>query len=322
MSYSKIKATGSYLPAEVMTNHDLENLVDTSHEWIYTRTGIETRHIAKPHESTCDLAEQAANAALASSTLQATDIDLIVVATTTADQVFPSTACILQQRLGIKDSPAFDVQAVCAGFLYALDIADKFIRTKSATRALVIGAETFSRIIDWTDRTTCVLFGDGAGAVILEAAETPGIHSTHLRANGAYKDLLSVPVGVSRNFDQIVEGSAYTQMQGGEVFKIAVKCMEQIALETLEANQVTVDQVDWLVPHQANYRIISATAKRLGIPMDKVVVTINRHGNTSAASIPLALDAAVRDGRINSGDRILVEGFGGGFTWGSAYLTY
>ncbi len=322
MIYSKISATGSYLPADVMTNHDLEKLVDTSHEWIYSRTGIEKRHIAQPYESTCDLAEQAANAALEASECQADDIDLIVIATTTADQVFPSTACILQERLGIKDSPAFDVQAVCAGFLYALDIADKFIRTQSATRALVIGAETFSRIIDWTDRTTCVLFGDGAGAVIIEAAEAPGVHSTHLRANGSYKDLLSVPVGVSRNFDQIINGSAYTQMQGGEVFKIAVKCMEQIALETLQANRVTVDEVDWLIPHQANVRIISATAKRLGLPMDRVVVTINEHGNTSAASIPLALDTAVRDGRIKAGDRLLVEGFGGGFTWGSAYLTY
>ena len=214
------------------------------------------------------------------------------------------------------------MQAVCAGFLYAIDIADKFIRTDCASRALVIGAETFSRIIDWTDRTTCVLFGDGAGAVVLEASDTPGIHSTHLRANGTYKDLLSVPVGVSRNFDQVINGSAYTQMQGGEVFKIAVKCMEQIAVEALEANEAVVDQIDWLIPHQANIRIITATAKRLGIPMEKVIVTINRHGNTSAASIPLALDTAVRDGRINTGDTILIEGFGGGFTWGSALLTF
>ncbi len=322
MIYSKISATGSYLPTDVMSNHDLEKLVDTSHEWIHSRTGIDQRHIAQPHESTCDLAEQAAKSALQAGNIQASDIDLIVVATTTADQVFPSTACILQERLGIKDSPAFDVQAVCAGFLYALDIADKFIRTKSASRALVVGAETFSRIIDWSDRTTCVLFGDGAGAVILEASQVPGVHSTHLRANGAYKDLLCVPVGVSKNFDQIIAGSAYTQMHGSEVFKIAVKCMEQIAIEALEANQATIDQVDWLIPHQANIRIISATAKRLGLSMDKVVVTIGQHGNTSAASIPLALDTAVRDGQICAGDNILIEGFGGGFTWGSAYLTY
>ena len=322
MNHSKIIATGSYLPDNIMTNYDLEDLVDTNHEWIYSRTGIEKRHIAAADESTCDLAENAVNAALEAGNIDATDIDLIVVATTTADQVFPSTACLLQQRLGIKNSPAFDVQAVCAGFLYALDIADKFISTNSATRALVIGAETFSRIIDWTDRSTCVLFGDGAGAVILEASDTPGIHSTHLRANGAYKDLLSVPVGVSRQFDKIIDGTAYTQMQGGEVFKLAVKCMEQIAIEALEANQASVDELDWLIPHQANIRIISAISKRLGVSMDKVVVTIGEHGNTSAASIPLALDVAVRDGRITAGDKILIEGFGGGFTWGSAYLTF
>ncbi len=322
MIYSRIAATGSYLPANVVTNHDLEKMVETSHDWIYSRTGIEERHIAQPDESTCDLAERAVRAALESSGVQASDVDLIVVATTTADQVFPSTACILQERLGIKDSPAFDVQAVCAGFLYALDIADKFIRTESATRALVVGAETFSRIIDWTDRTTCVLFGDGAGAVLIEASDSPGIHSTHLRANGKYKDLLSVPVGISRNFDQIINGSAYTQMQGGEVFKVAVKCMEQIAVEALEANEATVDQVDWFIPHQANLRIIAATARRLGVSMDNVVVTIDRHGNTSAASVPLAMDAAVRDGRIQSGDNVLIEGFGGGFTWGAAYLTF
>ncbi len=322
MSFSKIIATGSYLPTGVVTNYDLEKMVDTSHDWIYSRTGIEQRHIADSDETTCDLAEQAVYAAMESGRFDASDIDLIVVATTTADQVFPSTACILQERLGIRNSPAFDVQAVCAGFLYAIDIADKFIRTDCASRALVIGAETFSRIIDWTDRTTCVLFGDGAGAVVLESSGTPGIHSTHLRANGTYKDLLSVPVGVSRNFDQVINGSAYTQMQGGEVFKIAVKCMEQIAVEALEANEAVVDQVDWLIPHQANIRIITATARRLGIPMEKVIVTINQHGNTSAASIPLALDTAVRDGRINAGDTILIEGFGGGFTWGSAFLTY
>ncbi len=322
MIYSKIAGTGSYLPTEIITNHDLEKMVDTNHDWIVSRTGIEKRHIANADESTCDLAERAVHAALEAGNFNADDIDLIVVATTTADQVFPSTACILQERLGIKNSPAFDVQAVCAGFLYAVDIADKFIRTNSAKRALVVGAETFSRIIDWTDRTTCVLFGDGAGAIVLEAAHSPGIHSTHLRANGAYKDLLSVPVGVSRNFEQIINGSAYTQMQGGEVFKIAVKCMEQIAIEALEANDSAIDEVDWFIPHQANIRIITATAKRLGVSMDKVVVTIDQHGNTSAASIPLAMDAAVRDGRVNRGDRVLIEGFGGGFTWGSAYLTF
>ncbi len=322
MIYARVCGTGSYLPSNIVSNYDLEKTVDTSHEWILARTGIVKRHIAEDHESTCDLAEQATYEALESSGIDASEIDLIVLATTTADQVFPSSACLLQQRLGIRGSPAFDVQAVCAGFMYALDIADKFIRTKSATKALVVGAETFSRIIDWNDRSTCVLFGDGAGAMIIEASDTPGIHSTHLHADGQYKDLLSVPAGVSKNLNQIVNGSAYTQMQGSEVFKIAVKCMEKVAVEALEANQVGIEDVDWFIPHQANIRIISATAKRLNIPMDKVVVTVDQHGNTSAASIPLAFDVAVRDGRIKSGQNILIEGFGGGFTWGAAYLTY
>ena len=322
MTYARIVSTGSYLPSNRVSNHDLEKMVDTSHEWILSRTGIENRHIAEDHESTSDLAEKAAISALEAANLSPDSIDLIVMATTTADQVFPSSACLLQDRLGIKGCPAFDVQAVCAGFMYALDIAEKFIRTASATRALVIGAETFSRIIDWQDRSTCVLFGDGAGAIIVEASDTPGIHTTHLHADGQYKDLLSVPVGVSKNFNKVVNGSAFTQMQGGEVFRIAVKCMEKVAEEALEANGADIDSVDWMIPHQANMRIITATAKRLGIPMSKVIVTVNQHGNTSAASIPLAFDVAVRDGRIKPGDRILIEGFGGGFTWGAAFLTY
>ena len=322
MTYARVVSTGSYLPSNRVSNYDLEKMVDTSHEWILSRTGIENRHIAEDHESTSDLAEKAAIAALEAASLSPDSIDLIVMATTTADQVFPSSACLLQDRLGIKGSPAFDVQAVCAGFMYALDIAEKFIRTASATRALVIGAETFSRIIDWEDRSTCVLFGDGAGAIIVEASDTPGIHTTHLHADGQYKDLLSVPVGVSKNFNKVVNGSAFTQMQGGEVFRIAVKCMEKVAEEALEANGIDIDSVDWMIPHQANMRIITATAKRLGMPMSKVIVTVNQHGNTSAASIPLAFDVAVRDGRIKPGDRILIEGFGGGFTWGAAFLTY
>ena len=322
MTFAKVIATGSYLPENSLSNHDLEKMVDTDHDWILTRTGIENRHIAADGESTCDLAEKAALAAIESSGISADSIDLIVMATTTADQVFPSSACLLQERLGIKGSPAFDVQAVCAGFMYALDIADKFIRTKSATRALVIGAETFSRIIDWKDRSTCVLFGDGAGAMVIEASDEPGIHSTHLHADGQYKDLLSVPVGVSTNYNKVLNGTAFTQMQGGEVFKIAVKCMEKVAVEALQTNGIAVDSIDWMVPHQANIRIITATAKRLGMPMEKVVVTVNQHGNTSAASIPLAFDTAVRDGRVKPGHKILIEGFGGGFTWGSAYLTY
>lgn len=321
MIYSKIIATGSYLPSNCLTNYELEEKIDTTHEWIVVRTGIESRYIADEDESTCDLAEHAARAALENSDSEVSDIDLVIVATTTADQVFPSSACLLQERLGIRGFPAFDVQAVCAGFMYALDIADKFIRTGSSTKALVVGAETFSRIIDWNDRSTCILFGDGAGAVILEAADEPGIHSTHLYADGQYKDLLSVPVGVSKNFSQVVNGSAFTQMQGGEVFKIAVKCMENVAIEALKANDISVDDVDWFIPHQANMRIITATAKRLGVPMEKIVVTVNQHGNTSAASIPLALDVAMRDGRIHPGQNILIEGFGGGFTWGAAYLT-
>ena len=322
MIYSKICGTGSYLPSNVVTNYDLESLVDTTHDWIVSRTGIKERRIAPTEESTCDLAEHASVAALESAGVDATEIDLIVVATTTADQVFPSSACLLQQRLGIKGSPAFDVQAVCAGFMYALDVADKFIRTGSAAKALIVGAETFSRIIDWTDRSTCVLFGDGAGAMVLEASETGGVHSTHLYADGQYKDLLSVPAGVSRAFDKIIDGTAYTQMQGTEVFKVAVRCMSDVSDEALAANGASVDDIDWLIPHQANIRIISATAKRLNLPMDKVVVTVDRHGNTSAASIPLAFDTAVRDGRIKRGHNILITGFGGGFTWGSAYLTY
>ncbi len=322
MTYARVVSTGSYLPANRVSNYDLEKMVDTSHEWILSRTGIENRHIADEHETTSDLAEKAAVAALEAANLEPDSIDLIVMATTTADQVFPSSACLLQDRLGIKGSPAFDVQAVCAGFMYALDIAEKFIRTESATRALVIGAETFSRIIDWEDRSTCVLFGDGAGAIIVEASDAPGIHSTHLHADGQYKDLLSVPVGVSKNFNKVVNGSAFTQMQGGEVFKIAVKCMEKVAEEALEANGAEIDSIDWMIPHQANMRIITATAKRLGMPMSKVIVTVNQHGNTSAASIPLAFDVAVRDGRIKPGDRILIEGFGGGFTWGAAFLTF
>ena len=281
MTFARVCATGSYLPSNCVTNEDLAEMVDTSHEWIVNRTGIETRYIASDDESTCDLAEKATINALETFDINPADIDLIVMATTTADQVFPSSACLLQQRLGIKGFPAFDIQAVCAGFIYALDIADKFVRTGSATKALVVGAETFSRIIDWDDRSTCVLFGDGAGVMLIEKSDVPGIHSTHLYADGQYKDLLSVPVGVSKNFDDVVNGSAYTQMQGGEVFKIAVKCMGSVAVEAMKVNNVDVNEIDWFIPHQANMRIISATAKRLQIPMDKVVVTVKEHGNTS-----------------------------------------
>ncbi len=308
------------MPEKVLTNADLEKLVDTNEDWIYSRTGIRQRRIAADDEFTCDLAERAALNAIASAGILNNQIDLILVATTTADQVFPSTACLLQHRLGIAGPPAFDVQAVCAGFLFAMDVADKFIKTGSAKCALVVGAETFSRIIDWSDRRTCVLFGDGAGAVVLKADNEPGILSTHLHCDGKYKNLLCVPVGVSKNFNQIKAGTAFTTMQGREVFRWAVTAMSDIVDETLNANGMNRDDIDWLVPHQANIRIINAVGKRAGIPPEKVVVTIDRHGNTSAASVPLAFDEAVRDGRIQSGHHVLLEGFGGGFTWGSAMV--
>ncbi len=320
MTFSRIIGTGSYLPAKVLTNADLEDIVDTNDAWIYSRTGIRERRIAADDEFTCDLAESASLRAIAAAGIANNDIDLIVVATTTADQVFPSTACLLQHRLGIEGPPAFDVQAVCAGFLFAIDVADKFIRTGSAQCALVVGAETFSRIIDWSDRRTCVLFGDGAGAVVLKADNAPGILSTHLHCDGKYKDLLCVPVGVSKNFNQVKAGAAFTTMEGREVFRWAVTAMSDIVDETLNANAMSRDDIDWFIPHQANIRIINAVGKRAKIAPEKVVITVDCHGNTSAASVPLALDEAVRDGRIRSGQHVLLEGFGGGFTWGSAMI--
>ncbi len=320
MRYSRIAGTGSYLPERVLTNAELARMVDTSEEWIVDRTGVRQRHIAAEGETTCDLAEHASRRALEAAGVGPGDIDLIVVGTATPDLIFPSTACLLQERLDIHDGPAFDLQAVCTGFIYALDIADKFIRTRCADRALVVGAETFSRIVDWTDRTTCVLFGDGAGAVVIEAAERPGIVSTHLHADGRYQSVLNVPSGVSRRCD--AGGSGYIQMLGKEVFKAAVKTLDRIVDETLAANRITKTDIDWLVPHQANTRIIAATAKKLDLPMSRVVLTVEDHANTSAASVPLALDCAVRDGRIRRGELLLLEAFGGGFTWGSALVRY
>jgi 3-oxoacyl-[acyl-carrier-protein] synthase-3 len=320
MIYSRVIGTGSYLPEKIVTNADLAKIVDTNDEWIQSRSGIKERRIAADDQFTCDLAEMASLKAIEAAGIDISEIDLIIVATTTPDQVFPSTACLLQQRLGIAGPPAFDIQAVCAGFLFAIDVADKFIKTGSARCALVVGAETFSRIVDWTDRTTCVLFGDGAGAVVLRADDEPGIYSTHLHSDGKYKDLLCVPVGVSRNFKLVNSGSAFTTMEGGEVFRWAVTAMSDIIDETLDANGMSRDDVDWLIPHQANIRIINAVGKRAKIPSEKVIVTVERHGNTSAASVPLALDEAVRDGRITSGQNVLIEGFGGGFTWGSALI--
>jgi len=321
-AYSTVLGTGGFLPRKVVTNADLAKTVDTSDEWIATRTGIRRRHVAAPGETTCDLAERAAAAAISAAGITASDLDLIIVATTTADYVFPSTACVLQERIGAGPCPAFDVQAVCAGFIYALDTADKHIRTGAAGCALVVGAETFSRIIDWSDRTTCVLFGDGAGAMVLASGTEPGIMSTHLYADGRYKELLWVPSGVSTNYEAVTKARAYTRMQGPEVFKVAVQRLGDAASHALSANGMSAADLDWLVPHQANLRIINATTRRLGLTDDKVVLTIADHGNTSAASIPLAFDVAVRDGRIRRGHKVLLEGFGGGFAWGSALLAY
>ncbi|KEF32461.1 3-oxoacyl-[acyl-carrier-protein] synthase, KASIII [Marinobacter nitratireducens] len=322
MTFARITGTGSYLPDNIVTNKDLEQKVDTSDQWIRERTGIEQRHIAVEGQTTVDLAEQAALRAIEASGGKADDIDLIVFATSTPDKIFPSSACILQARLGIQGCPAFDIQAVCSGFVYALATADKFIKTGTSKKALVVGAEVFSRIIDWDDRGTCVLFGDGAGAVILEADEETGILSTHIHADGRYEELLHVPCGIADGYDQVKAGKAFVEMKGNEVFKVAVNTLGKIVDETLNANAMQKSDIDWLVPHQANLRIIAATAKKLSMSMDQVVVTVDKHGNTSAASIPLALDVAVRDGRIKRNDVILLEAFGGGFTWGSALVRF
>lgn len=319
--YSKITGTGSYLPEKVLTNKDLEKIVDTTDDWIFERTGIKKRHIVTD-QKTSELAVEAAKLAMEMAGKTAEDLDLIIVATTTPDLVFPSTACLIQDRLGNHGAAAFDVQAVCTGFVYALATADKFIKSGSHKCALVIGAETISKLLDWTDRTTCVLFGDGAGAVILEASEEPGILSTHLHADGKYKDLLKVDTGETSEYERVKQGEAYLTMKGNEVFRMAVNTLGKIVDETLEANNMEKSDVDWLVPHQANIRIINATAKKLKVSTDHVVITVHEHGNTSAASIPLALDAAVRDGRIQRGETILLEGFGGGFTWGSALIKF
>ena len=322
MTYARITGTGGYLPENVMTNHDLEKIVDTSDQWIRERTGIEQRHIAAEGQTTVDLAEVAARKAIEAAGLEPHEIDLIVFATSTPDKIFPSSACILQARLGIHGSPAFDIQAVCTGFIYALTVAEKFIKTGSSKKALVIGAEVFSHILNWKDRGTCVLFGDGAGAVVLEASEETGILSTHIHADGQYENLLWVPHGIADGYDKVKAGEAFVEMKGNEVFKMAVNTLGRIVDETLAANNMMKSDIDWLVPHQANIRIITATAKKLKMSMDQVVVTVNKHGNTSAASVPLALDVAVRDGRIKENELLLLEAFGGGFTWGSVLLRF
>ena len=322
LKYARIIATGSALPERVVTNAELEKLVETSDEWIRTRTGIRERRVASAEETTGELGYRAALQALERAGVKASELDLIVVGTTTPDIIFPSTACLIQHRLGANGCAAFDVNAACSGFVYALGVADKFIRTGAAKCALVVGAETLSRIVDWKDRTTCVLFGDGAGAVLLEASEEPGILSTHLHADGSFESLLTVPYGVSSGYDRMLAEEAYIQMKGNEVFKVAVNTLGRIVDETLEHNALDRSAIDWLIPHQANIRIIQATGRKLKLPMERVVVTVDEHGNTSAASIPLALDTAVRDGRIRRGETLLMEAFGGGFTWGSALVKF
>ncbi len=320
--HARIVGTGSFLPDNIVTNADLEKKVDTTDEWIRERTGIHQRHIALPGQTTSDLAFEAATRALAAAGVGAAELDLIVLGTTTPDIIFPSTACLLQHRLGANGCAAFDVNAACSGFIYALGVANNFIRAGAARTALVVGAETLSRMIDWTDRGTCVLFGDGAGAVVLKADAEAGVLSTHLHADGGYEHLLYNPVGVSRGFADAPDHGVKVHMTGNEVFKVAVKTLDATVDETLDANGLKRSDLDWLIPHQANLRIISATAKRLQMPMDRVIVTIDRHGNTSAASVPLALDEAIRSGRVRRGELLLLEAFGGGFTWGSALIRY
>ena len=322
MTFARISGTGSYLPERVLSNAELEKLVETSDEWITSRTGIRERRIAADGETTGDLAFHAATRALEAAGTKASELDLIVLGTTTPDIIFPSTACLLQARLGANGCAAFDVNAACSGFMYALGIADKFIRSGQARKALVIGAETLSRMMDWTDRSTCVLFGDGAGAVVLEASEEPGIITTLMHADGAYKHLLYNPVGVSAGFKDDPHHGNLVKMAGNEVFRVAVRTLERLVDETLDAAGMTPEQVDWLIPHQANLRIIQATAKRLSLPMERVVVTVDRHGNTSSGSVPLALDELIRTGQVQRGQNLLLEAFGGGFTWASALIRY
>jgi len=322
--YSRISGTGSYLPEKVVTNKDLEKIMDTDDQWIRERTGIRERRIVGEGESTTTLAEQACRNALEAADVDPSEIDLLVMGTTTPDLVFPSSACLIQKKLGLPDCGAMDVNAACSGFIYALSVADKYIRCGDARKALVCGSETLSSIVNWTKRETAVLFGDGAGAVVLEASDEPGILSTHIHANGNHADLLSTEVGVSRGFAGIEEndGRPELKMKGNEVFKVAVRTLGRIVDETLEANNMDKSELDWLIPHQANLRIIVATARKLEMSMDQVVISVDRHGNTSSASVPLALDEAVRDGRVKRGDMLLLEAFGGGFTWGSALIKY
>jgi 3-oxoacyl-[acyl-carrier-protein] synthase-3 len=322
MIYSRIAGTGRYLPERILTNADLEKIVDTTDEWIKTRTGVERRHVAADDQNTSDLCLNAAKQAMESAGITADEIDLIVIGTTSPDLIFPNIATIVQQKLGIHGCPAFSVEAACTGFIYALSTVDKFVRAGEAKCALVIGAEIITRLIDWSDRTTCVLFGDGAGAVIVKPSDEAGIISTHLGADGKYRDLLYYPVGVSQDLAKAGVGDSRIIMKGNEVFKVAVRTLGNVATQALEANGIDMNELDWLIPHQANLRIMQATAKRLGMPMEKMIQTVQDHGNTSAASVPMALDVGVRDGRIKRGQLLLLEAFGGGFTWGSVLLRY
>lgn len=318
--YAKIVGTGRYLPEKILTNFDLEKMVDTSDEWIRTRTGVERRHIAGDDQATSDLCVEAAKIAIADAGIDVGDIDMVFIGTTTPDLIFPNVATLVQHRLGIPACPAVSMEAACTGFIYALATVDKFIRTGESKCALVIGAEALTRLVDWTDRNTCVLFGDGAGAVIVKPSDEPGMLATHLGADGQYRDLLYYPAGVSKDLVKAGTDEAAIMMTGNEVFKVAVRTLGNVAVEVLEKAGVDLSDLDWLIPHQANIRIIQATAKRLGLPMDKVIVTVQDHGNSSAASVPMALDVGIRDGRVKPGQLILIEAFGGGFTWGSILM--
>ena len=322
MIYTKIAGTGRYLPEKILTNADLEKMVDTTDEWIRTRTGVERRHACAEDETTSDMCVEAAKRAIDAAGVDVSEIDFIAIGTTTPDLIFPNIATLVQHRLGIPACPAIALEAACTSFIYALTTVDKFIKAGESKCALVIGAECITKLVDWNDRGTCVLFGDGAGAVIVKPSDEPGIMTTHLGADGQYKDLLYYPVGPSKDLYKAGTDEVAITMKGNEVFKVAVKTLEGVATEALEAAGVSKEELDWLVPHQANLRIIQATAKRLDLPMEKVILTVQDHGNTSAASVPLALDVGIRDGRIKRGQLVLMEAFGGGFTWGSVLMRY
>lgn len=322
MTYSRIAGTGRYLPEKILTNFDLEKIVDTTDEWIRTRTGVERRHQVAPEQTTSDMCVEAAKTAMDDAGIQPQDIDLVIIGTTSPDLIFPNVATLVQHRLGIPACACIGLEAACTGFIYALTTADKYIKAGEAKRALVIGAECITKLVDWNDRNTCVLFGDGAGAVILEPSEEPGLIGCHLGADGQYKDLLYYPVGASKDLHKAGTDEAAIMMRGKDVFKVAVGTLGNVATKAMESAGISQDDLDWLVPHQANIRIIQATAKRLNLPMEKVILTVQDHGNTSAASVPMALDVGIRDGRIKHGQLVLMEAFGGGFTWGSVLMRF